>query len=165
MILKSKSTTDLPVKIGDLVQVFIKLQHEKRGTWSSAKPVLAYDKKISVVTIPVGNGRKINAAVEDVRFAITDYELAIKYQAANDQLNSVLDTWIYSISNESKNEDDDDTKNSEPEELSTTHDLCFGDKIEVYWPLDDKLYPGSTSEYEENTGKHIIAYGNGQNEN
>ncbi len=31
LILRSKSTSDIPLKIGDLVQVFIKLQHEKPG--------------------------------------------------------------------------------------------------------------------------------------
>ena len=111
------------------------------------------------------NGRKINAAVEDVRFAITNDELAIKYKEANDQLNSVLDTSIYSIPAGSGNEDDDDTTNTEPEELGTTRDLCVGDEIEVYWPLDNKFYTGSITEYNENTGKLIIAYDDGQNEN
>ena len=44
LILKSKSTSLTPVQIGDLVQVFVKLQHEKRGRWSNPKPVLSYDK-------------------------------------------------------------------------------------------------------------------------
>ena len=39
------------------------------------------------------------------------------------------------------------------------------DKIEVYWPLDDKFYPVSISEYKENTGKQKIAYDDGQTEN
>ena len=31
LILGSKSKTDPPVKVGDLVQVFIRLQYEKQG--------------------------------------------------------------------------------------------------------------------------------------
>lgn len=35
----------------------------------------------------------------------------------------------------------------------------------MYWPLDNKFYPGSISKYEENTNKHKIAYDEGQTEN
>ena len=35
----------------------------------------------------------------------------------------------------------------------------------MYWPLDDKFYPVSISKYEENIGKHKIAYDDGQTEN
>ena len=46
-----------------------------------------------------------------------------------------------------------------------THDLCAGDKFEMYYPLDDKFYPGSISEYEENTAKHKKANDIDQTEN
>lgn len=89
-ILKSKSITVPSMKIEDLIQVFIKIQHENRGKQSSAKPVLAYNKKSGIVTVLVRNGRLINAAVEDVRFSITDKELALKQLEANDNQNSAL---------------------------------------------------------------------------
>ena len=38
-------------------------------------------------------------------------------------------------------------------------------QIKVYWPLDDKFYPESISEYHENGGKHIIAYDDVPTEN
>ena len=79
LILKSKSRMVAPVRIGDLVQVFVKLQHEKRGKWSNAKPVLSFDKVSGTVTAPGQNSRTIKAAVEDVLFAITDNEIALKY--------------------------------------------------------------------------------------
>ena len=78
LILRSKSTTDLHLKVSDLVQVFIKLQNEKRGKWSYPKPILGYDHASRIVTVPGQSGRKIKAAVEDVRFAIIDDELGIK---------------------------------------------------------------------------------------
>ena len=59
LILKVKSITVPSVKIGDLVQVFTKLQHQERGKWSSAEPFLAYNKKSGIVTVPGRNGRKI----------------------------------------------------------------------------------------------------------
>ena len=78
LILKGKSRTVAPVPIDDLAPVFIKLQHGKRGKWSSTKPVLSYDKQSGSVTVPGQNGRTIKSSVEDVRFAITDNELALK---------------------------------------------------------------------------------------
>ena len=38
-VLRSKATVDIPVKVGDLFQVFIKHQNDKRGNWSSSKVV------------------------------------------------------------------------------------------------------------------------------
>ena len=99
---------------------------------SGPVPSLAlFTTKVGYCKVPGQNGRKINGAVEDVRFAVKDNESAIKYQEANDQLNSALDTSIDSIFEESGNEDDDDTNIIEPEELGTTHNLCVGEKIEV----------------------------------
>ncbi len=43
LILRSKSIAETPVNASDLIQVFIKLQHENRGKWSCAKPVLSYE--------------------------------------------------------------------------------------------------------------------------
>ena len=63
LILKSKSTTTVPIKVGNLVQIFIKLKNEKRGKWSSGKPVLSYDKISGIVTVPGQNGRTMNAAI------------------------------------------------------------------------------------------------------
>ena len=91
LILRSESIEDPLVKIGDLVQVFTKLQKEKRGSWMKAKPVLRYDKSSGIVKVPGKNGRKINTSVEDVRFAIPEDELAVKYQEAIDVLDNSLD--------------------------------------------------------------------------
>ena len=58
-----------------------------------------------------------------------------------------------------------DNSYTEYEELGPTRELRVGDKIEVYWPLYDQCYPGSVSEYSEATGKHRIAYHDGEVEN
>ncbi len=98
LIPRSKSTTNLPINVGDLVQVFIKLQHENRGKWSSPKPVLSYDKSSGIVTVPGQNGRKIRTSVQDVRFAVTNDELAIQYQEAMDALDLALNDSVEPIS-------------------------------------------------------------------
>ena len=59
----------------------------------------------------------------------------------------------------------DSVSSTEPDELGTTRELKIDDKIEVYWTLDDQYYPGSVSEFAVATGKHRIAYDDGQVEN
>ena len=137
LILKSKSNTVIPVRIGDLVQVFIKLQHEKREKWSNAKPVLSYENQSGAVTVPGQNGRTIKAAVEDVRFAITNNEFSLKYQEASDIMDTALDKSIDSLNKDNSEQTDDCVSITETDELGLTHELRVGDKIEVYWPLDD----------------------------
>ena len=97
LILKSKLTSVSPIRVGDLVQVVIKLQNEKREKVSDLRPVLPYDKKSDAITVQGQNGRKIIAAAEDVRLAITDNELALKYQAANDVMGIALNESIDSL--------------------------------------------------------------------
>ena len=97
LILKSNSTTVAPVRICDLVHVFIELQQDKRGNWSSPKPVLSYDRQSGTVTVPGQNGHTIQAAVENARFHITHNELALKYQEAMDVMETALNEYIDSI--------------------------------------------------------------------
>ena len=76
LILKSKSTSEFPAWIGDLVQVFVKLPIEKWGKLSNARPVLSYDKHSGTITVLGQNGLKIKAAIEDFRFDITEKNLS-----------------------------------------------------------------------------------------
>ena len=71
VILRGKSTTETPICVGDMVQVFIRQQNEKRGKWSDAKPLLKYDRSSQTVIVPGRNGKTISAALEDTRHAIT----------------------------------------------------------------------------------------------
>ena len=56
---------------------------------------------------------------------------------------------VDSLTHNETNQEDEITDNSETEKPGTTHEVCVGDKIEVYWPLDDNYHPGSVSEYSE----------------
>ena len=143
LILRSKATSEAPVKVGDLVQVFIKLQHEKRGKWTSAKPVLSYEKASGIVTVPGQNGKKIKAAVEDVRFAISDDELAVKYQEAIDVLDSCLSDSVDDLPEQEMVLDLTEAEPGDNEEIGPTHNIEVGDRVEVYWSGDDEYYPGT----------------------
>ena len=119
LTLKSKSTSVAPVQVGVLFQVYIKLQHEKHGKSSNPKPVISYDKMSGTITVPGQNGKKLTAAVEDIRFAITDNELALKYQEANDIMATALNESIDSITM-TVNDTDDSVSSTEPDELGPT---------------------------------------------
>ena len=164
LILRSKSKTDTPVKIGDIVQVFVKLQHEKSGKWTNPKPVLNYDKQTGIVEVPGQNGRKIKAALEDVRFAVTDNEFAIKYQETVDSLDVSLGYSMDSITDESPDMIHEPDDLSDRGEIGPTIDLNIGGKIEVYWPLDIEYYPGTVTTYDGATGFHGINYDDGDHE-
>ena len=94
------------------------------------------------MTVPGQNGRTIKAAVEDVRFAITDNKIALKYEEASNVLDTALNETLNSINKDTSNEPNDNVSITETEELVPNHERQVGDKIEVYWPLDDQYYSG-----------------------
>lgn len=69
-ILKSKSIIDKSLKLGDSVQIFHKMRGEKRGKWSSPRPVLNIDESSKTVLVPGSHGKTIKAAFEDIRHSI-----------------------------------------------------------------------------------------------
>lgn len=91
LILTSKSISNPAVHVGDIVQVFLRLQNQKRGSWSEPQPVLEYDPSSGTVTVVASHGRRRQAAVEDTRHALSDNELAAEVQQAIDQLDSDVD--------------------------------------------------------------------------
>ena len=94
LILRSEAVTDNPVRLGGLVKVYIKLQHEKRGHWSGFKPSQAYDHSSRTVSVPSANGRQIKAAIEDIHPSLPENELALAIQESLDALLSSLDSAI-----------------------------------------------------------------------
>ena len=85
---------------------------------------------VPAITLSGQNGRKIIAAAEDVRFSITDNEIALKYQEA--ALNESIDSLYEQAAKETEDH------NSESEELGPTREHKVGDKTKVYWPLNDQ---------------------------
>eukprot|EP00171_Calliarthron_tuberculosum_P001315 IDg1315t1 len=169
LILRSKSTSSPPISIGDTVQVYIKRENEKRGKWSSPKPVLEYDKISHTVSVPGNNGRKIRAAVEDTRVAIQDNALAVAVQEAIDTLNFTLDNSIDSLISTTSMENTESPEldlelNCNDSESCLTEIPGVGQSIEVFWPDDNQYYRGKVSAINESDGKYTIDYDDGDQE-
>ena len=71
-------------------------------------------------------------------------------------MDSALDESIDFLNSDDANEAVECANNSKPEELGSAHDLSVGDKILVQRRLDDNYYPGSASEYFENTADMVL---------
>jgi len=52
LILKSKTVREIPLHVGDSVEIIQKKQHEKRGKWSSAKTILSFDPDARSIIVP-----------------------------------------------------------------------------------------------------------------
>ena len=167
LILRSKPTKDVPLSVGDQVQIFIKLPNEKRGKWSGSRPVLSYDISSGIVTVPGSRGRTISAAIEDVRHAIVDNDLAQKIQEAIDQLsieveNSLdtdTDTRQLDTNAEISMEDCSDYDDHGDERLTPLPKI--GDSIEVLWPLDNEFYPGVVTAIDGGNDYRTVHYKDG----
>ena len=70
---------------------------------------------------------KKSAIVEDTRFSITDNELDLQHQEANDVMDMALNELIDSLSEVAPNESEDSC--TKPDELGCTCDLRVGYKI------------------------------------
>ena len=140
-IMRSKAVKDEPVAPVDLVEIFIKHDKEKRGSWTSPRPVLSYVPESHTVVVSGKNGRKRTAALEDTRKAVLQDELAIKVQEAIDELNVSLDVALCEAT-------DDEHEPVEPQP-QPQHDVIedtdimslprVGDGIELFWPADNQF--------------------------
>ena len=170
-ILRSKACTESAIQTGDLVQIYIKEQHAKRGNWSSPKVVLSIDKPSGTITVPGRKGRTVKAAVEDVRLAVTEDKFAQKVQESIDTLDRSIDECIDEICSDdaANGESNDDTQfNTDNDDQSDNEQLTklptVGDSIDVYWPEDDLFYPGKVSKIDEIENSYKIDYYDGDQE-
>ena len=93
-ILSSKSISELHMDVGDHVKILVKLQNQKRGSWSDPIPVLAYDLESRMVTVPGACGRKRQAGIEDTSLAVCDNVLESEIQLAIDELSADIDIQV-----------------------------------------------------------------------
>lgn len=71
-IICSKTSFDPPIYPGDLVEFFyIKRDHGKRGKWSLPRTVLTFNPFSWTITVKSGNERTMDAAIEEVRPALS----------------------------------------------------------------------------------------------
>lgn len=66
LVLLSKSVQEIPVNIGDMVQVYVKNGKWKQEKWSEPKQAINFDNHYKNFTVPASSGRSIRSALEDV---------------------------------------------------------------------------------------------------
>ena len=146
LILKSKAVKLPPISVGDLVDVYVKLSHQKRGKWIGPKKVLSCNVDAHSITYPGKRGKISTAALEDVRVAIENGSLAKQLQVANDELSALVDENVDEAMDDVSNEvfpttqthstndnefvmvSDDDINNSDVECSDGTPDNDVNDK-------------------------------------
>lgn len=96
---RSHAVKDKPIKVGDIIQIYIKKDNQERGSWSLPKTVLKYDRASHTVTVPGAKGHYVEAAIEDVRHAVSQHSLIQLIQDA-------IDVCDYSIEDATRDLDD-----------------------------------------------------------
>ena len=176
LILKSKATKEIPIQVSELVEVYQKKQHEKRGKWSVPKPVILVDQAARSVTVPASNNRVLTIALENIRAAIPQDSLASTVQLGIDELDQVIDELLTKTGDEENDAalDRDCVESNTP---ATSHqsendfaadfssDKCnvlpvVGDRISIYWSDDNEYYPG-VIQSENNDGHLNVQYDDG----
>lgn len=167
LMLRSKVTRDSVVELGDLVQVFVKEGKDKRGKRLSTRVVLSVDNDFGIVSVLGSSGRPISAAAEDVRIAIVDDELAVCISETNDQLDRILGEAIKYLPEANVNvssevnvyaPDFDHNGGTIADPFIAVPN--FGDRLNVFWPLDDQYYFGVVSSV-TGDGQRVIQYEGG----
>ena len=84
--------------------------------------------------VPGRNGHKINATVENARFAIANDVLTLKYQQAVDGIQASIDDSVSELPDEpaSQSSASYDDNNSGPGEIRHIYSLSVNDQVEVF---------------------------------
>ena len=173
LILRSHAVTELPISVGDLVEVYSKAEHEKRGKWSLPKLILSINHDARSLTVQGKNHKTRTVSIEDIRLATPDHSLAKTVQEGIDILDDYLEDLKQGDSNyetESAIASEgitEDTNSSHNDDFSTDdlHGLpSVGDKISVFWPLYDTYYDGTVGAQQEENGNLTINYEDGETE-
>lgn len=161
LIMRSNTFPSQSFKVGDLVQIYINDGKSKRGSWTSPRKVLEINTNAGSVTVPGRSGKTVTAAIEDAR-ACSEHSLANSIQDSIDQLEfNLCDSVLSDNSNKETHGESEMKKCSEPPgDFSGANNQPkpgTGDRISVYWPLDDQYYSGTVNSIDPN-GSHVIHY-------
>ena len=166
LILHSNAVSPPPIKTGDTVQVYYKLEKEKRGRWLSPRTVLEVNQETGVIKVPGSYGHTISAALEDVRVANDTDDFANHEISSIDQITDSIDDLLDSSQSSSSDSDPcPDSNKADYDSDSNTDPVQpqVGDNIEVFWPIDSRYYPGIVTEISA-SGYHTFQYDDGDNE-
>lgn len=169
LILRSKAVQELPISVGDMVEVFQKKAHEKRGKWTREKPILSINHNARSICVPGKAGRQMTVAIEDVRPAFSQNSFAQYVQEGIDTLDELLHekaAGIMEIDSTRDIESSIETEESNDADFSAepskSEPEC-GDRISVFWPLDDQFYDGTVHSANED-GRFEVHYDDGESE-
>lgn len=90
MIMITKTTVDPVVNPVDLVKIYVRRGHEKRGKWRSSRKVQEVHHSSGTVTFPGMNCHGIEAIIEDVRADIVDDYSALHQKLWSWSASSIL---------------------------------------------------------------------------
>lgn len=163
-ILRSHVHRNEAIKIGDMVQVYVKNDKSKRGSWSSPRILLSIDDEAGSVVVPGRGGQRMSAAFEDLRLVPCEDPLSTIVQSAIDELDSYIDELV----NVSSSTDTPSSSQEKNLQDGSDVDVCDfsgekpmrpseGDRVEIFWPLDDTYYPGKVTSIEDD-GRCTIEY-------
>lgn len=193
LILKSKATFENVVNVGDMVEVYNKTGIGKKGIWSTPKIVLSIDRDARSVVVPGKAGKRANVAIEDIRVAIPHDSFANTVQTAIDDLDDIIEQHTADISERdvadeasdmsigehfiqptetiehsdadfsgsgtSMHRDRPHTSNENP----STESISRGDRVQIFWPDDQKFYAG-TVKHMHRDGFITVIYDDGERE-
>ena len=172
VMLKSKTVTEFPIGVGDIVEVFQHSQHEKRGKWSAPKPILSVNFNSRSVTVPGKASKELTIALENLRPALPEDIFAHAVQTGIDELDELLAD-IQAESTEVNVEPQDEEFNVITQcasdygaDFSTESpymELSVGDRVSVFWPDDNEYYPGVVQSANED-GLLNVHYDDGNSE-
>lgn len=157
--------------------MYIRLPHENRGRWPAHRSVVFLDTTVATVSVPGSSGKTVSAAFEDVRPSIIDDQFDLLSIQANNGLDSQLDratdtnthpalddTETAAITQDSSIRTDErdppysvvHTEVLLDSSINLTHaPLTTGDRINVFWPIDNAFHACHISELHP-SGSHSV---------
>lgn len=189
IILKSKASIEEHISVGDMIEVYHKTGMNKRGVWSTPKIVLSIDHDARSVTVPGRAGKRSTVALEDIRKSLPEDSFEETNQLSLDKLEESIEDELLRKSDhdnkdiklDSGNNDNDVRKQENKNDVQiVSEDADFsgsgsimnskqnkqverGDRIEGFWPLDDKYYSGMVKHMHKN-GEVTVLYDDGERE-
>ena len=156
LILRSHAIKENRINTGDLVQVFVKKENVKRGSWSQPRPVLQYDHNSRTVTVAGKGGKYLEVEIEDVRHALAPHALTQILQEAMDVCDESVTDAITTVSDSPRHEypiigtvagidDLSEVNNSSPMRYPMTDQyLTYTPCVEALQSAQIELLPGTS---------------------
>lgn len=160
--------TEVPLSVGDVVEVYQKKELGKRGKWSDPRPILSINHGARSLNIPGRRRREVTIAFEDGHLALQQQSFAHMVQEGIDALDGlpIKELGTISDANPPNAAESSAAADADFSSHSDQAEPCIGDKISVLWPLDKEYYPATvavtvvtvTVESQENDGRITVHY-------